>query len=58
MIEIPGDIEALKKRDPAKARRLQEEVKNQFQEAFSRRLAVTGFEIDGAKARYLLENIK
>ena len=58
MIEIPADIEALKKRDPARARRSQEEVKHQFQEAFSRRLAVTGFEIDGAKARYLLEDIK
>ena len=58
MIEIPGDIEVLKKRDLAKVQRLQKKVRNQFEKAFSRGLAVTGFEIDGAKARYLLESIE
>ena len=54
-IEIPADIEVLRKRDPAGARRLQKEVGKQFQVVLSRGLAVTGFEIDGATARYLLE---
>jgi predicted GNAT superfamily acetyltransferase len=54
-VVIPGDIECLKKAHPAEAQAVQTSVREQLQECFARKLAVTGFALEGATARYLLD---
>ncbi|MGE5647098.1 MAG: acetyltransferase [Acidobacteriota bacterium] len=50
-IEVPANIDALRRESPAEARRLQSEISGKFIECFRRGLAVTGFERGGT---YLL----
>ncbi len=54
-IAIPGDIESLKKAHPEKARAAQSRVREQFADHFARRLEITGFVLEGATAKYLLD---
>ena len=43
-IEVPGDIELLRRSDPAKARDIQKRISDRFIEEFEKGRAVTGFE--------------
>ena len=52
---IPSDIESLKESRPAEARAVQTAVREQIQECFARKLAITGFALEGATGRYLLD---
>jgi len=52
---IPSDIESLKESRPAEAGAVQATVRGQLQECFARQLAVTGFALEGATGRYLLD---
>jgi predicted GNAT superfamily acetyltransferase len=54
-ILIPGDIESLKKSRPSEAQAVQAAVRAQFEKHFAHQLAVTGFVLEGTKARYLLD---
>lgn len=54
-IAIPSDIEPLKKKDASQARAVQSRVREQFDVCFAQELAITGFAIEGATARYLLD---
>jgi predicted GNAT superfamily acetyltransferase len=56
-VSIPRNILELCEHDPEKAKDLQSRVRNQFQKLFRERFAVTGFEIDDQKGRYLLRRI-
>jgi predicted GNAT superfamily acetyltransferase len=54
-LEIPVDIDRLRRSDPAEARRRQSAVRRQLQEFFAQNLAITGFEYDVRSARYILD---
>jgi predicted GNAT superfamily acetyltransferase len=53
-VEIPGDIAAIRQKDPLCAREIQMRAGNEFREHFSRGLAVIGFERSPEKGTYLL----
>ena len=53
-IEIPPDWKALFSYDPAAARREQQRVRAEFQQAFAAGLVCMGFQRDAAHPRYLL----
>lgn len=54
-LEIPADIDGLRQSNPADARRRQLAVRQQLQDFFAQKLAITGFEYDVRSARYLLD---
>jgi len=54
-IAIPADIESLKKIDAEQARGAQTRVREQFTDGFAQTLEVTGFALEGATAKYLLD---
>ena len=54
-IAYPADIARIRKEDPHRAREIQKKNGEAFQEAFSRGLAVTGFERTEKEGIYLLE---
>ncbi len=54
-LEIPADIDGLRQLNPSEARRRQLAVRQQLQDFFSQKLAITGFEYDVRSARYLLD---
>lgn len=54
-ITIPGDVETLKKAHLEKARALQSSVREQFADWFSQKYEITGFVLEGATAKYLLD---
>ena len=54
-IAIPGDIEFLKKRDASHARAIQSNLREQFAACFAQKLEITGFALEGATAKYLLD---
>jgi len=54
-ISFPADIGRIRGEDPARARQIQRENGEQFQRAFERGLAVTGFERTEREGVYLLE---
>jgi predicted GNAT superfamily acetyltransferase len=55
VVEIPADIDQVKQSNPEEARQVQLAVRQQLQEFFAHKLAITGFEYDGKTARYLLD---
>jgi len=55
-VEIPARIDELKTSGGAAARALQRGVREKFQQLFSRGFVVTGFEVEGETARYLLDD--
>lgn len=52
-IAIPSEIDEIRSRDPEKAKAIQAEVSDQFEEFFRRGLAVIGFEITPESGVYL-----
>ena len=54
-LEIPADIDGLRQANRAEARRRQLAVRQQLQDYFAEKLAITGFEYDVRSARYLLD---
>lgn len=57
-IEIPVRLDAEKKARPGWTRALLQTVRGGFQEHFARGLVVTGFVVEGAAARYLLDPLE
>ena len=55
VVEIPVDIDQLTQSNPLEARQRQLVVREQLQEFFAQKLAITGFEFDVRSARYLLD---
>jgi len=55
VVEIPADIDRLRKSNPQEARLRQLAVREQLQKFFAQKLAITGFEYDVRSARYLLD---
>jgi predicted GNAT superfamily acetyltransferase len=55
VVEIPANIDRLMQLSPQEARRRQLAVRQQLQEFFAHKLAITGFEYEGKSARYLLD---
>jgi predicted GNAT superfamily acetyltransferase len=55
MLEIPADIDRLRQSNPAEARRRQLAVRKRLQEFFAQKLAITGFEHDVTRGRYILD---
>jgi len=55
IVEIPANIDQLAQSNPLEARRRQVDVREQLQEFFAQKLAITGFEYDVRSARYLLD---
>jgi predicted GNAT superfamily acetyltransferase len=55
VVEIPANIDQLTRSNPQKARQRQLVVREQLQEFFAHKLAITGFEYDAKSARYLLD---
>jgi predicted GNAT superfamily acetyltransferase len=55
VVEIPADIDQVMRSNPQEGRQCQSAVREQLQEFFAHKLAVTGFEYDGQSARYLLD---
>jgi len=53
-IEVPGEIEELRSRDPEKAREIQARVREEFEKRFAEGLAVAGFRRAGAGGAYEL----
>lgn len=53
-IEVPANIAEIRSEDPERARSLQASIGSQFDEAFSKGLAVTGFERTAEFGTYLL----
>ena len=53
--DIPSDIECLKRARPGEAAAVQRAVREQLQACFARKLAITGFILEGPNARYLLD---
>ena len=53
-IAIPSDIAAIRAKDPARAREIQQNACEQFRAAFDRGLAVIGFEKTEQAGTYLL----
>ena len=54
-VRVPLNIHELCERDPQEGRRLQAEIRAQFQQLFGRSLLVSGFEMDDAEGSYRLE---
>lgn len=54
-IAIPADIESLKKIDAEQARGAQARVREQFTDCFAHKLEITGFALEGATAKYILD---
>lgn len=54
-ISLPLAIGQMRQDDPAAARSVQTDLRRDFEHYFSRGYAVTGFQIEGANASYLLE---
>ena len=54
-VTIPSDIESLKRTRPGEARAVQARVREQLEDCFARKLAITGFALEGAIAKYLLD---
>jgi predicted GNAT superfamily acetyltransferase len=54
-IAYPIDIAVIREKDPARAREIQQANARLFLDAFSRGLAVTGFELTETEGAYLLE---
>ena len=54
-VAIPARIDELKNSGRAGARALQRGVREKFEKLFSQKFVVTGFEIEGGTARYLLD---
>jgi len=54
-IGLPADIGRIRAQEPARAREIQRAAAAQFQSAFARGLAATGFERSPAEGTYLLE---
>lgn len=57
IVAIPRDLDLLVSRKSARAREWQASVRAQLQDYFARGLAITGFEIAEAEARYILERV-
>jgi predicted GNAT superfamily acetyltransferase len=55
VVEIPANIDQVMRSNPQQARQRQLAVRQQLQEFFAHKLAITGFEYDGKSARYLLD---
>jgi predicted GNAT superfamily acetyltransferase len=53
-IEVPANIDALRRERPEEARRIQKAIGEQFVEFFARRLVVVGFERSSGAGAYLL----
>lgn len=53
-VEIPEDIAEIRRREPRRAREIQQAAGEQFRELFGRGLAVVGFERSAGKGSYLL----
>lgn len=56
-VSIPTNIGELSKIDPEATKKLQTEIRQQFQRRFSESLVVTGFELSNQNATYLLERL-
>jgi predicted GNAT superfamily acetyltransferase len=56
VVEIPANIDRVRRSNPQEARRRQLAVRAQLLEFFAHKLAITGFEYDGHSARYLLDS--
>lgn len=54
-VSLPANISELRLQQPAQVGILQTKIRQQFEQYFSSGYAVTGFEIEGATANYLLE---
>ena len=54
-VEIPANIDQLRRSNPGEARQRQLAVRRRLQELFAQNLAITGFEYDVKSAYYLLE---
>jgi predicted GNAT superfamily acetyltransferase len=54
-VSVPGNVQDILEHDPERAKQLQSQVREQFQGFFAQGLAVTGFDLDGQSAHYLLE---
>jgi predicted GNAT superfamily acetyltransferase len=54
-VAVPSDIGEIKQRDPARAVRVQEAMRAEFQRLFEAGCAVTGIEPRGAETHYVLE---
>ena len=54
-ISLPLDISQMRQDDPAAARAVQTKLRRDFEHHFSRGYAITGFQIEGTNASYLLE---
>jgi predicted GNAT superfamily acetyltransferase len=54
-ISVPTEIGEIKKRDPARAVRIQDTLRGEFERWFATRYAVTGVESGGGETRYVLE---
>ncbi|HLW80329.1 MAG TPA: acetyltransferase, partial [Terriglobia bacterium] len=54
-VSIPADFGALMEADPEQGRDLQGAVRQKLQQCFRRKLAITGFAIEGDRGRYRLE---
>jgi predicted GNAT superfamily acetyltransferase len=53
-ISVPADIAVMRREDPKRARVIQEEISNRFEECFGRNLAVVGVERSAQAGAYLL----
>jgi predicted GNAT superfamily acetyltransferase len=54
-VEIPANIDQMRRSSPREARQRQLAVRRQLQELFAQNLAITGFDYDVKSAHYLLE---
>ena len=54
-VTIPTEFASLVESHPGEARKLQSAARRELQTCFARKLAITGFVIDGSAGRYLLE---
>jgi predicted GNAT superfamily acetyltransferase len=54
-VEIPADIDAVKKADLALARSWRRATRDAFRSLFAKKFAVVGFSVGGGRSRYLLE---
>lgn len=53
-IAVPADIDAIREREPKRAREIQSAISRQFLESFDKRWAVVGFERSETEGTYLL----
>ena len=57
-VAVPADFTLIARTRPAEARRVQSAVREQLQGHFARKLVITGFALDGAVGRYLLDSAR